>query len=317
MAHLPMGPSHFAELRVFIQTNTDKEWKRLYRQPQIGATFRGFNLANKDLLGYGLGVAAYLSTPVIIQNRFIWHLEVGAGPGFISKPFDLEDNYKNIAIGSHGNVFIMLGQRLTYHATDRLDLAIGTAFNHFSNAAFSLPNLGLNYPTISLGLSYRPSRVESDSTAIARTKTRIESNWLFSLNGGVKQSIKPYNAKFPTFSLTSDRIFGISRKSSLALGLDFFYNEALYQYRNALGEAIDPQQNIQSGVHFGYGLHVADAMLLIQMGAYVLDSYKRDGFLYHRVGIRYFITDHLGMSLSLKTHFFKADYFELGLTYRI
>lgn len=315
--HLPNGPAHFGELRFFMQTNRDQNWKRAYRQPQIGISARLFDLANQDILGYGLGIAAYFSSPVLTTERFAWHWELGGGPGFISKPFDYDDNYRNIAIGSHGNFFVMLGQRFTYAMSPRLDLAVATSFNHFSNAAVALPNLGVNYPMVSVGVSYRPERIMNDTNTYIAIKHVMPSCWTITGNFGVKQSLRPFDATYPTFSLFGGRQIGLSQKSSITLGGDIFYNSALYHYRHALGEPVSGIENMQAGLHLAYGLHIGQAILCVTMGGYVLDSFKRDGFLYHRAGFRYLITEHLGLNISLKTHFFKADYFELGLAYRI
>lgn len=317
MMHLPDGPAHFGELRFFTQTNRDQNWKRVYHQPQIGVSARFFDLANRDILGYGLGIAAYFSSPVLMTERFAWHLELGGGPGFISKPFDYDNNYRNIAIGSYGNFFVVLGQRFTYAMSPRLDLAVAMSFNHFSNAAVALPNLGVNYPMLSVGLSYRPQRIFNDTNDYEDFLPQVESCWTVAGNFGVKQSLRPFDATYPTYSMYGGRQIGLSQKSSINLGGDIFYNAALFHYRNELGEAISALENLQAGLHVAYGLHIGQAVVSVTMGGYVLDSYKRDGFLYHRAGFRYLINEHWGMNISLKTHFFKADYFELGLAYRI
>ena len=315
MAHLPEGPSHSLDLRVFRQTDGSEYWHRLYSLPQIGVVMKGMTLGNDELLGYGLGIAAYFSAPVVVSNRFKWYLELGAGPGFVTKPFNLEDNYQNIAISSYGNAFIMLGQRFTYRMSERVHLAATTSFNHFSNAAFSLPNLGINYPMASIGVSYFP-RYELEQKEPKHDSTKVSSFWLATASGGVKSPQNPFNAKYPVLSLGAERVFGLSRKSSISVGLDGFYNAALYANRRYEGDSISAFQNAQMGIHVGYGMHVDRMMFILHMGAYALDSYKKDGVLFHRVGWRYFLGEHLGINLSLKTHFFKADYFELGIAYR-
>lgn len=316
MRHLPEGPAHYGEARLFFQTGSSKPWQRAYNNPQIGLSIRYFDLSNPQILGYGLGMAAYFSSPVLSNDRWGWHLEMGAGPGFISKPFDETNNYRNNAIGSHGNVFVTLGQRFTYSPTSRLDLAMALSFNHFSNAAVALPNLGVNYPMASLGVSYRPEHKNEFKLEENTVQNKIQSAWVIQSAIGFKQAIRPYGGRFGTFSVCGGRMIGLSEKSSITLGGDIFYNNALYHYRKALGEQIQPADNFQSGLHIAYGLHIADATVSITMGAYLIDQYKNDGLFYHRAAFRYFFTEHLGMNLSLKTHLFRADFFELGMAYK-
>ena len=73
---------------------------------------------------------------------------------------------------------------------------------------------------------------------------------------------------------------------------------------------------IQSGIRIGYQIHIEELVVSLNLGVYILDSYRGDGFMYHRVSTRYYFTKHWGANLSLKTHFFKADFIELGAAYR-
>jgi hypothetical protein len=314
MQHLPQGPAQAIELRIFQQTNGSKAWHNTYNLPQLGIAIKGFDLANRGLLGYGLGIAAYFSSPVLSTPRFKWNLEIGAGPGIVSKPFSNE-NYKNIAIGSYGNAFVFLGQRFSYEVKDRMHLSLAMAFNHFSNSAYSLPNLGLNYPTVSLGVGYvfqKSTTIDS----IPKSELRQKGRWIAAFGAGLKEVADPKNVKFPTFSLMTERTFGLSKKSSASAGIDVMYNSALYASRNADSNTVTALQNLQLGLKIGYNLHIDQAQIFLQAGWYAIDSNKKDGNFYHRAGIRYFFTDHFGTHLALRTHLFKADYFEAGMAYR-
>ena len=53
------------------------------------------------------------------------------------------------------------------------------------------------------------------------------------------------------------------------------------------------------------------------MGAYIRDYYKPEDPVYHRIGMRYQFTNGLVANFTLKTHFGRADYLELGLGYTL
>jgi len=315
MKHLPQGPAQAMELRIYNQTNGSKAWHNVYNRPQVGVSIKGFDLANKDLLGYGLGIAAYFSSPVISTPQFKWNLEIAAGPGIISKPFDDDDNYKNIAIGSYGNAYVFLGQRFSYQANDQLHVSLAMAFNHFSNSAYSLPNLGLNYPTVSFGIGYQLQK-STTADSLPSAASRQTGKWITAFGLGLKEVSDPKNVKYPAFSLMGERSFGLSRKSSATAGIDFMYNAGLYANRNADSNTVSAIGNTQLGLKIGYNLHIDEAQIFLQAGWYAIDSYKLDGRFYHRAGIRYFFTDHFGAHLALRTNLFKADYFEAGMVYR-
>jgi hypothetical protein len=315
MLHLPQGPSNGLELRFTKQPSKNKAWSQLYQNPNLGLTIRGFDLANHTILGYGLAVGGIISSPVVTQNRFKWNLEMAAGLGFVSKPFDYKGNYQNIAIGSYVNAYIMLGQKFSYDLSDALELSTTLSFNHLSNAAYSLPNLGLNYSMVSLGIKTklppRPSQVP-----ISDTLSRINGYWDISASFGVKETFIPRNKKFATYNVSFQKAMGVSKKSSIAPGIDLFYNSALKPAREVLGDSASGIQILQAGVRVAYQLHIDRLAVSLTQGIYLIDSYKKDGFLYHRAGLRYYLNQHWGMNLSLKTHFFKADFFELGAAYK-
>ncbi len=316
MKHLPQGPAHFAEGRVYHTVEGSKPWHTLYPKAEVGFALRVFDLANTDVLGYGIGGAFYLSAPILIKPKFQWNLELGAGPGIVTKPFNPGSNYKNVAIGSYGNVFIMLGQRFSYHLNERLDLNLNLSFNHFSNAAFTLPNLGLNYPMVSTGIGYRLPSKQPDSLSEVKAVEKVQNFWTVGFSNGLKEYTRPYKAKQPAFVALADYNVGLGRKSSFSFGADVMYNLALLQYRRAMYQELTALENTQIGIRAGYNLHVEDMLIFFQIGGYVLDTYGRDGWMYNRVGLRYFFTDSFGVNLSLKTHKFKADYAEAGVAFR-
>lgn len=315
MQHLPQSAAHLIELRMYRMGDESREWHALYPHAEIGLALRAFDLGNPDVLGFGLGSAIYISTPIVATTKFQWNAELGAGPGMVSKPFDRVDNYKNIAIGSFFNAFIMLGQRFSYRLGDRWDMNVNLSFNHFSNAAYALPNLGLNYPMASAGVKYHVYSKQTDSLPSVPTEA-IRNFWTVGIQSGLKEYALPYKAKHPAFITCADYNIGLNKKTSLSIGTDVMYNLALFKYRRALGETVSNAENLQVGLRAGYNVHIDKMMIFLQIGGYVLDDYRRDRTVYNRVGMRYFFSESFGFNLTLKTHLFKADYAELGIAYR-
>ncbi|MEQ9187098.1 MAG: acyloxyacyl hydrolase [Cryomorphaceae bacterium] len=315
MQHLPQYAAHVVELRMYRSGDGTKEWHALYPRAEIGIALRAFDLGNREVLGFGLGCAFYISSPILATDKFQWNAELGAGPGLVSKPFDRVENYKNIAIGSFFNAFIMLGQRFSYRVAERWDMNVNLSFNHFSNAAYALPNLGLNYPMALVGVKYRIEGNEVDSISSVPTET-IRNFWTVGIQSGLKEYPLPYEAKHPAFIANVDYNIGLNKKTSLSLGTDAMYNLALLKYRRSLSEEVSNAENTQVGLRAGYNVHIDKMMIFLQIGGYVLDDYRRDRAVYNRVGMRYFFNESIGINLTLKTHLFKADYAELGIAYR-
>jgi hypothetical protein len=317
MRHLPETAAQMLELRISKPTDGSSAWNHLYDLPSVDFSIRAFELGNRDVLGFGLGGAFIFSRPFYHKKRFSWNGEIGAGPGIVTKKMDYETNYKNVAIGSHLNIFFVIGTEIKYQIIDNWTLNASLSFNHFSNASVEVPNLGLNYPMAGLGFSYNPAYSKLIKPAEpSDTLSKISDHWQWSATLGFKQNNISRDVYFPALSGNFERVFGLNKKVSLATGVDIFNNTALLDVRKENGKKDDLLSNMQVGAHANYQLHVSDFVLLIGAGLYVIDSHKKDGILYNKAGFKYYPTKNWGLNVTLKTHKFKADFFEVGITHK-
>jgi hypothetical protein len=105
-------------------------------------------------------------------------------------------------------------------------------------------------------------------------------------------------------------------KSSWGYGLDAFYNRSLLAVMNRNADTSYAFfRPLQVGAVVGFNLHFNRFELKMQQGVYLLDKWKGDGRFYHRVGLRYRFGESWFAQLTLKTHFAKADFGELGIGY--
>jgi hypothetical protein len=99
--------------------------------------------------------------------------------------------------------------------------------------------------------------------------------------------------------------------------LDVFYNPAnkinIYQEDSIV---ISDAENIQLGLKIGWTYNIGNLSLPLEMGYYLKSMYTSDGPVYHRIGMRYYFKNNIFASLTLKSHWARADFFEYGLGYR-
>jgi hypothetical protein len=199
--------------------------------------------------------------------------------------------------------------------TNRLKVIPGIRLTHFSNASFQKPNLGYNVPSVFVAVKWAARQGERIKKEITPEKFSPHS---FSVYGGfgVKENFPPNSGKRMTYTLSSMLEKRISFKSSLALGMDLFYNGGVEDPSAEIDEVTPVGKKILAGAFGGYSLHLHKFRIVMQAGLYIVDEYKRNGSLYNRFGLRYQINEHLEAGLHLKTHLTVADHFELGLAYR-
>lgn len=316
MRHLPTGPAQGLELRLSKHANGSKDWHQLYNLPQYGLLFKAVDLSNRKLIGYGYSVSGFILIPLAKTPRIRWSLDMAVGVAYITKPFDYQSNFQNIAIGSHVNAFLMLGQRIDYDVTKHLGVSAGISFNHYSNGGTVLPNLGLNFPTVALGLTQHFGKIDSTKIPTFAPKN-ISPYWELNFNAGINEGSAIRQKYYPVFSLIIQRNLSLGARGSLMLGANTFYNFSHLSALEDLGDTISVFENVQLGPHIGYQLHIDELLVSIAMGMYIYDNFNIDGRIFNRISTKYYLNDWFGINLSLKTHLFKADFIELGTTFRL
>lgn len=309
---------HVTSLEVHYEraNNGSKNWHHLFNFPTWGITFTHSQLSSKEKLGTGTGIYPYFGFPLLKRERFKLTYRLGAGIGYISKPFDREENFKNIAIGSYLNIVGSMSTMMEWKVSQSISLNSGVAFTHFSNGAFSKPNLGINIPTVFAGLALGGF---GDHKRPQKGPTLDYQNYAFQVVGtaGLKQTGPGGSNRYftSTTSVEIQRVFWA--KHALTTGIDIMYNTALKEQREQFGDTISNNlQLIQPGVKLLYHLMFGHFELFGGGGIYIANQFEDDLPFYNRVGLRYFLKENIMLNSSLKTHLFRADYLEMGIGYR-
>src|SRR5690606_34777900 len=91
------------------KTYGHKEWEQLYNYPEYGASMTYHNFKNPYM---GTNTAFYGHYNFFFLNRQLM-FRVGQGVAIASKPYDKEDNYRNVAFGSTllSSTYLMLNYK--------------------------------------------------------------------------------------------------------------------------------------------------------------------------------------------------------------
>ncbi len=304
--------------------NGTKYWHDAYNGPEHGVDVTFTNTGNPDQLGQQYSTSYLLNLPLNrkryvdgfrISNRGYRHwIGLGLGMGYSTKHWDLETNHQAAVLGSQFNVAISLQYSGRILSFQNGELRAGIRLSHLSNGAFQLPNLGTNNAGIFASYVMGNSRV-SYMKEIAQPQLE-KYRWSCGVVSGLKEIPPPTGRKYVALVVSALAERRVSYKSAFGLGLDGFYDSSL---RPLIQQRTDarpsPSQVMQLGAVFSYSLFFDRFALKIQQGYYLVDSRRLNGSLYHRVGLRYDVGKHIYAQLSLKTHFAKADYGELGIGY--
>jgi hypothetical protein len=308
--------SHAKTVEVYAEKSMsgNKDWHHAYRIPVVGLEIMFADLGNPTDLGYAFSTTAYVKNHLVHRPKFELNSRLAGGFGWLTERFDRIENNKNSAIAGRLNVNLILGIDAEYKFK-KSDLGIGINFIHYSNGAFKTPNLGLNFPTISLNYGYKLQSENRQYKSKASLEKWNTQNYL-EVNGafGWKEIMPTNGPKY--FVGTTQMLYRrqYSYKSSFLGFAELNYNPSYtVSYENWYKKDVSKSTAFRSGVGIGYGIMYGNFMLFIEKGFYVMDKLNYDGSFFHRIGGHYYFTNGFMANLSLRTHFAKADMVELGI----
>lgn len=315
MRYLQKG--HVPYFETFYETKLtgNKDYPTHYENAYYGIGFSWSDLGNPEQLGEAYALFSYVCLPLKKRKSFGLYWRFSGGIGYLTKKYNRYENPKNIAVGSKINMNIQ-SSFLFRKEFPKWILSSGLIFNHFSNGSLTLPNLGINLPILNIGGIYKirdshKSGIGNSGKIEKNNKHRIISYF------GIKETYPIGGKKFSTFAIGNEFVLKSNKKSSWIGGADLFYSNAVKHMMNeetTYSNSLDP---FQLGIFSGIELNIGRLELLMQMGVYAISKYKENGLVYNRSGARLKLSDKVILNLTLKSHYAKADYFEVGIGYQI
>lgn len=306
--------SSYGEVFFQFQTKGKSDWEISHGYPQWGISFLYGNTGSRQYIGRMSSVYVWLNLPVIKSNRYTGSILAGTGPGWVSKPFDINTNPKNTLIGTRLNAFIHFAFQNEIMLSKRFGLGAGLNFLHLSNGGTTLPNLGINTPSIFAGMRYgfgEPMKVERTVKSDFKKSFRYQAFTSMSL----KQAPWIGGNYYAINVLQAEASYRIKRNYSLGLGAMFTYNRSLdfFPLENPSYEKRG-QKKLQIGSYGSYEHFFGRLSVPVQLGVYIYNRAKSP-FLFQQFGLRYGFTRHLSAELLLKSHMGQADFIHTGIGY--
>jgi hypothetical protein len=306
---------HIPAFEIYYRYNYSgvKEWEKFFNYPNSGVAFQLLNF-NNSKLGLAYSLLPYVSFPLRKRRWVELHFRTAAGVAYVTQKFDLEKNRKNGVISSSLNGSVQFMLQANWKPIPQLEIHTGISFSHFSNGAFKMPNAGINIAGANVGLNFnlkQSVRVDHNSFPIVTKGMR----YLVSI-GGFPKEIKPVGGpKFMAATIAFSGLKRFSPKSSWGGAIDFMYDASLSSRARQIDKEIKMPMKI--GAAICYELHLNKITIPIQQGFYGLNPHELDGWIYHRIGVRYHVNRKWIVQMNVKAHLAKADYIEAGFGYFI
>ena len=317
LQYLINKPANGYSLSYIKQTKGANYWERLYGFPSFGLSAFYSGLGNDSINGKEFAVYPFMRIRIAGNDKLNLYHQFGLGFSYVSRKFDLENNYLNITTGSHLNLHFGMRFGAEVRIIPKLSITSGLSFDHFSNGNSMEPNLGLNVFAAFAGLAYsfgnQEPRIMVDLPELSK-KNRPE----LSLRIGGKRARALVADYFRTASLSFEYIRSSFHMVHFGIGADLFYDASTKaEMEAASAGAYKPYYDFQSGIHISQSLIYNRFSFTLQEGVYIGLKYRvKNRPIYTRGMLRYRVTDQLAFSFAMKSHLHVLDFPEIGFGYR-
>jgi len=332
------------ELNISFQTRGKQQWHQSYHFPQVGVAFLFGYLGNNEVFGHNVGLVPNLTFNSTRSTKWGTQLNAGMGFAWFDKPFDPITNPENNLIGSSITNMSFVKLNLWAKLSPTLTLKGGVAAIHCSNGHYTLPNLGINLPSVSLGLKYYPSLKK---TLYRRDTLVLPSNKvLFTAMLGLGRhefgsSTKPTGG--PKYMIYQGAFYFSKRfryVSNVHAGMFLNYYSGYYDY-TVNHEVFPKHRQLKAMVataFLGHEFMIGRVGLVAQAGINVYNPFFKEfkkieqakasfelfskTYIVNKLGIQYYFSDptqttqrRLFAGIFIKANFGQADFAEVAAGY--
>ena len=319
--HLARTHPTGAELRLEWQTSGRHAWHTAWRFPKIGVSLAYFDFRN-PVLDRAFDVTPYASKFIYRSPRQQVHFRLGVGLGYFTNPFSVAENRKNTIVSSHFNAAIHFRFEYALRLSRHLDAEAALSLQHYSNGATSKPNLGINLPTATAGISWHAARwVPPPAPRRLAPLPPDQRRWFVDLASSIGwRRWGVYDRKRYLVNgvhVQAGRRMNV--KNNLVAGLDYFYDRSLLTQRVEDTSIIaSPTVDIRKvGLVIGHELLLGRLAFDWHLAAYLYQPYKSGTWYYERLGLKYLFTPYFFGAVDLKAHRGSADVIEWKIGFRL
>lgn len=307
------------------QSQGNREWEKESNFPKYGFILHYMNY-NSSILGQGIGIGPSIALNLLNNEKLEMEAVLSMGAGWVTKPYNHQFNNENTAIGSYLNNFSSGSLILKYNLNKqkKQQLFAQLKFLHVSNAAFTIPNLGLNDVSLQLGYTYRPSgKVEKLQQNKDRLENQEKRRLFFNLQSMLARGQK-YPVNGPRYSIQQMQLYGSYNyrpSKSVQLGYELEYHAGIYSFLKAIYHVGNLRKNsTQHSAFIGHEFKFGPVGFFTQLGFYLQKNHMNSQFMYQRLGLNIYVWEpnynflqKVYISGILKSHLSVADYGSLGL----
>ncbi|MCS7005517.1 MAG: acyloxyacyl hydrolase [Cytophagales bacterium] len=300
------------EIDISKHITSQHAWNECACYPRIGASIAYFNFANPSILGNAYWITPYVEPTLNTHKKLFFSFRFGAGIVYLDNVYHPQRNPKNHFYSSPISFSLVANSGLNYKITPKCLLRFIANYQHISNGGMSLPNKGINFPTLSIGVDYTPAQEFSPKTTRSLfdlKKSEKKQLWMY-VFGSMPHETFMRSKRYPLIGFNTFYKYRISRRSAWAAGFEGYANYALQKSLKSQQIADDFRK---IGVLAGHDFIVGRFSFSTYIGAYLYGY-----ILFERIYQRWQLSYRVGKwqyAISLKAHRHIADFLDIRIGY--
>ncbi len=303
------------ELVLSWQRNDRKSWDLCNCYPRKGLLLAYYNYDNK-VLGRGYAAKYFLEPTYRLGKNIFFSFKAAAGIAYLTNPHHLTHNPGNMSYSTRLSMDILVGTGFWIRLHDKWWINPTVNYMHISNGGMREPNKGINWPAAGLAVNYTPSPVaffSSTRSKIAYWKGR-SPRWDIGVFGIPRRVVQDSGGskRVVLMGLQVQASKQVGRINALTLGFESSFDRSLEIKLNR--DSIDASA-LRAGVLAGHEFLLGKFIFSQRIGVYLFDQTPYFDAWYHRWGIHFRASKHLGVGLNLKAHRHVAEYLDARVVY--
>jgi len=293
---------------------TENAWEFCNCFPKVGAELAYWNFDNTEVLGNGVLAMGFLEPYFRTQKNTNLFFRAALGAAYLTNPFDAETNPLNESYSTDLSFALMVGLGINFRLTDTWNLRFAARYNHTSNGGISVPNKGLNFPSLSMGVnkSLTPLRFPELDKIGKRRPPEDKTRLSLALISGWSNATVGDKDKFFVFGFVANYSRWFGGRSAFTLGAEWLFD---YSRRELIDLAGSDASFSQGAFLVGHEFWWGKVTFSQQLGVYYFNQYRINDDVYQRYGLSYHFNKRVFAGFNLKAHRHVADFFDLRVGY--
>ncbi len=278
-----------------------------------------FNFQNPDILGSIFEIGIFAEPILRYRRNRLLSIRGGAGFSYHGKIYDEIENPLNHFFSSRIAFPLYVDLRLKQRIASNCFLTLSGCYNHISNGGFKLPNKGMNFPTLALGIEIYQKKIPNLQSGFSSGhKEKINETLL---NIQLLTSVKVLGK---TEDLSEKPAFIIGFHSRVSRRISPFYAlnagaECIFDYY--IKETIQREQSDldfkRLAVTVGQDFLLGKIIFTQYFGAYIYSPYTANHKIYQKYELLYHFSNKFLMGVFLKAHLHVAELMGLSFNYKL